>query len=175
MKGEGEEGSGGGHLHHHAMEPSPLSNLSRLVPASETREMCRKGWTNGDSCFVDWTARGSLTFQSSVRKSLSDLRYLSAPAFPTSWLRISRSLSMPRPSPSPPTQTHARSHARPVTIFCSSISMGSLTSPPPLTDGRRTVFTKSAARAADNNRRDAARSAHAQRQRMPLQPTGPIQ
>ena len=68
---------------------------------------------------------------------------------------------MPRPSLPPPLLlprlTLARSHARPVTIFCSSISMGSLTSPPPLTDGR-TVFTKSAARAADNNRRDAARS-----------------
>ena len=72
--------------------------------------MVGKGWrTNRDSCFVDWTARGSLTFQSSVvRKSLSDLlRYLSAPAFPTSWLRISCPLSMPRPSPSPPTQTHS--------------------------------------------------------------------
>ena len=33
-EGEGRRG----HVHHHAMEPSPLSNLSRLVPATEEEE-----------------------------------------------------------------------------------------------------------------------------------------
>ena len=169
-------------MHHHAMEPSPLSNLSRLVPASETREMCRvrKGWSNRDSCFVDWPARSRgetvehFRAASSANHSLTSA--ISAPAFPTSWLRISCSLSMPRPSPSPPTQTHALSLARSAGndfLLVYFDGFFNLTSD---ADGRTDGPSSRSPPPAQPTTTGETQlgPSHAQRQRMPP-PTGPIQ